>query len=72
MVGAGLPGHTDGPYVNSMNTRTGLAGADLFFADDKPENIAAAQARGWRGHVVDAVEGAEGLARAMRAAGLAV
>lgn len=55
-----------------VEARTGLAGADLFFADDKPENIAAAQARGWRGHVVDAVEGAEGLARAMRAAGLAV
>ncbi|MEC9431421.1 MAG: HAD family phosphatase [Pseudomonadota bacterium] len=52
-----------------VEARTGLSGPDLFFADDKPENVAAARARGWRGHVF---EGAEGLAAAMRAAGFAV
>ncbi len=30
---------------------TGLAGANLYFIDDKAENIAAARARGWQGHV---------------------
>ncbi|GLQ35633.1 haloacid dehalogenase [Amylibacter marinus] len=29
----------------------GLPVQDLLFVDDRPENIAAAQARGWRGHV---------------------
>lgn len=52
-----------------VEARTGLSGPDLFFADDKPENVAAALARGWRGHVTD---GSEGLALAMRAAGFAV
>ena len=31
--------------------RFGLPPQDLFFIDDKPENIAAARARGWHGHV---------------------
>lgn len=30
---------------------TGMAGAQLYFIDDKPENIEAARARGWQGHV---------------------
>ena len=31
--------------------RFGHPAERLFFIDDKPENIAAAQARGWQGHV---------------------
>ncbi|HEU0221919.1 MAG TPA: HAD-IA family hydrolase [Paracoccaceae bacterium] len=34
-----------------LEERTGLAGPELFFTDDKPENIAAARRRGWQGHV---------------------
>ena len=33
-----------------LEQRAGLAGSDLFFIDDRADNIAAAQARGWRGH----------------------
>ncbi len=36
-----------------------LSGADLFFTDDRPENIDAAAARGWQTHLF---EGPEGLA----------
>lgn len=39
--------------------RFGLPPEQLFFIDDKPENIAAARARGWHGHVftdADALE----------------
>jgi 2-haloacid dehalogenase len=36
-----------------VEAKTGLAPQDLLFVDDKPENIAAAMARGWRGHVFD-------------------
>ncbi|SDZ75458.1 HAD-IA family hydrolase [Rubrimonas cliftonensis] len=39
----------------------------LFFTDDKPYNIAAAEARGWRGHHFT---GADGLHDALIAAGL--
>jgi 2-haloacid dehalogenase len=35
----------------------GLAPGSLLFVDDRPENIAAAEARGWRGHVFDGPEG---------------
>ena len=31
--------------------RTGRAGADLFFTDDNPANIATARARGWQAHL---------------------
>jgi 2-haloacid dehalogenase len=34
-----------------LEERTGLSGAELFFTDDRPENIAAARRRGWQGHV---------------------
>lgn len=34
-----------------------LPGAALLFIDDKPENIAAAEARGWHGHLFDRPEG---------------
>lgn len=35
----------------------GLSGAQLLFADDRPDNIAAAQARGWQGHLFDGPRG---------------
>jgi len=51
----------------------GLAPGALIFADDKPENVAAAIARGWKAHVFDGPEGwaarlvAEGLLNAEEA-----
>ena len=36
-----------------VEQRTGLAGADLFFIDDRDYNIAVARDRGWGGHVFD-------------------
>ncbi|MCC7320179.1 MAG: HAD-IA family hydrolase [Rubellimicrobium sp.] len=36
---------------------SGLAGADLLFADDNADNIAAARARGWRAHLFEHPEG---------------
>ncbi len=45
----------------------GAAPGRLFFIDDKPENIAAAEARGWQGHVFD---GPAGLAARLKALGL--
>lgn len=47
----------------------GLSGSDLFFTDDRADNIAAAQARGWQAH---RFETPSGLADALRAAGLAI
>ncbi|MEM9852472.1 MAG: HAD family phosphatase [Pseudomonadota bacterium] len=35
----------------------GLAGSDLFFTDDRADNIAAASARGWRAHLFDGPAG---------------
>ena len=34
-----------------VEVRSGRAGADLFFTDDNPANIAAAKARGWDAHL---------------------
>lgn len=50
-----------------LEARTGLAGPDLLFTDDRPENVAAAEARGWHGHVF---AGPAGLARRLEALGL--
>ena len=52
-----------------VEERTGLRGEDLFFTDDKPANVEAAAARGWRGHVF---AGVEGLEAALAREGLAV
>lgn len=49
-----------------VETATGLPPAALFFTDDRPENIAAAAARGWRVHLFD---GPEGLSAALDAEG---
>ena len=35
----------------------GIAPAGLLFTDDRPENVAAAEARGWQGHVFDGPDG---------------
>lgn len=49
-----------------VEEESGLKGADLFFIDDRADNIAAAEARGWKGHVFTCPEG---LAAALRAEG---
>ena len=51
----------------TLELASGLSGAQLFFTDDRPENVAAAQARGWHTHLFD---GADGLARALVSQGL--
>jgi 2-haloacid dehalogenase len=51
----------------AVEEATGLSGPDLFFTDDREDNIAAARARGWRGHVFTSPEG---LAKALAAEGL--
>jgi 2-haloacid dehalogenase len=35
----------------TLELASGLSGGQLFFTDDRPENIAAAQARGWHTHL---------------------
>jgi 2-haloacid dehalogenase len=35
----------------ALETQTGHAPETMLFIDDRPENIAAAEARGWHGHV---------------------
>lgn len=51
----------------ALEADSGIAPERLFFIDDKPENIAAAKARGWHGHVF---EGPERLAAELVALGL--
>ena len=41
----------DAEIYAALEAGTGLSGADLFFADDRADNIAAAQERGWQGHI---------------------
>ncbi|UWQ18180.1 HAD family phosphatase [Jannaschia sp. M317] len=50
-----------------LEDATGLSGGDLLFTDDRADNIAAAQARGWRTHLF---EGPDGWARRLVAEGL--
>lgn len=50
-----------------LEQETGFSGAQLLFADDRPDNIAAAQARGWQAHLF---EGPEGWAKALSTHGL--
>ncbi|MEM7709745.1 MAG: HAD-IA family hydrolase [Pseudomonadota bacterium] len=40
-----------------LETTTGLSGNALLFADDRPENVAAAKARGWHGHLFESPQG---------------
>ncbi|PKQ07241.1 MAG: haloacid dehalogenase [Alphaproteobacteria bacterium HGW-Alphaproteobacteria-10] len=41
----------------ALEAQTGAAPHTLFFTDDRPDNIAAAVARGWHGHVFEHAEG---------------
>lgn len=50
-----------------LEQRTGAAPEALYFIDDRPENVAAARARGWRAHLF---RGAAGLMQAMVEDGL--
>ncbi|MDJ0825887.1 MAG: HAD family phosphatase [Rhodobacter sp.] len=50
-----------------LETETGVAPDRLLFIDDRPQNVAAAEARGWQGHIFD---GPEGLAARLLADGL--
>ena len=50
-----------------LEEASGLSGADLIFTDDRKDNIAAAQARGWRTHLF---EGPQGWADRLVAEGL--
>ncbi len=36
---------------------SGLSGSDLIFTDDRPDNVAAAAARGWRTHLFEGPQG---------------
>lgn len=47
----------DPGIYEALEAGSGLSGEALLFADDKPENIAAAEARGWKGHVFDGADG---------------
>lgn len=41
----------DAGIYEVLEARTGYAAEQLYFIDDRPANIEAAQARGWRGHI---------------------
>jgi 2-haloacid dehalogenase len=41
----------------ALEDGSGLSGAELIFVDDKAENIAAAEARGWKGHLFEGADG---------------
>jgi 2-haloacid dehalogenase len=47
----------DARIYEILEQETGIFPEGLLFIDDKPENIAAAKARGWQGHLFDSPEG---------------
>ena len=49
---------------DALEKMSGLSGGDLFYLDDRPENIAAAVARGWQAHVHSDPRVTCGIARA--------
>ncbi len=51
----------------ALEAESGVAPRHLLFTDDRPENIAAAHARGWQTHLFD---GAAGLAQCLLTRGL--
>ena len=57
----------DPAIYDRLERETGVAPGALLFADDRPDNIAAAAARGWQTHLFD---GPEGWAARLVAAGL--
>lgn len=54
----------DPAIYEALERGSGLSGGALLFTDDKAENIAAAEARGWKGHLF---EGADGWRARLRA-----
>jgi 2-haloacid dehalogenase len=57
----------DPAIYETLERETGVAPGALLFADDRPDNIAAAAARGWQTHLF---EGPEGWAARLVEAGL--
>lgn len=57
----------DAQIYQMVEEDCGIAPEHLFFTDDKTENIAAADARGWQTHLFD---GPNGLRRCLQAEGL--
>ena len=57
----------DAAIYAALEQASGLSGADLLFTDDRPDNIAAAQERGWQTHLF---HGPEGWAKRLVDAGL--
>lgn len=57
----------DAQIYQMLEDASGLSGADLIFADDRADNIAAAGARGWHTHLF---EGPQGWADRLVAEGL--
>lgn len=57
----------DPAIYDALETGSGLRGEDLLFTDDRADNIAAAQARGWQTHHF---EGPQGWADRLVSAGL--
>lgn len=57
----------DPAIYETLEKGSGLSGGELLFTDDKAENIAAAEARGWKAHLFD---GAEGWRTRLRAEGV--
>ena len=49
----------DARIYEIVEARSGRAGAQLFFTDDNPANIAAAHARGWNAHLFTDAKGLE-------------
>ena len=47
----------DAEIYAALERDTGVAPAGLLFADDRPENIEAAEARGWQGHLFEHADG---------------
>ncbi len=47
----------DPRFYQIVEDETGINPARLLFTDDLADNIAAAEARGWQGHLFDGPEG---------------
>ncbi|MEM9426610.1 MAG: HAD-IA family hydrolase [Pseudomonadota bacterium] len=47
----------DPAFYAALEDGSGLTGDALLFVDDKAENIAAAEARGWKGHLFEGTDG---------------
>lgn len=47
----------DPKIYDMLEQRSGLNGAALLFADDRPDNITAAEVRGWQTHLFDGPQG---------------